>query len=53
LEAITWVGQNPTWVVAPGSEWVSEWVRVIYKVTHLRYTTCAWIIFLMKCMSIY
>jgi hypothetical protein len=26
LEAITWVGQDPTWAVAPGSEWVSEWV---------------------------
>jgi hypothetical protein len=27
LEAITWVGQDPTWVVAPGSEWVSRFLR--------------------------
>jgi hypothetical protein len=30
LEAITWVGQDPAWVVAPGSEWVN-YARNKYK----------------------
>ena len=37
LEAASWVGQDPAWVVAPGSEWVSFitlWYLISFKFWH-------------------
>jgi len=30
LEATSWVGQDPAWVVVPGSEWVSECISLAF-----------------------